>query len=584
MTLQSSGVAISLSDIQTEFGGSNPISLSEYYTGGSYVTAGNAAIPASGQISMSNFYGASAIWYPTVTISSNVSNFNLATYLGSIKGSSISSLGIPIICTVVINSGVLIDSTSPSNAAFDTGTGWPSGSSITITNNGRIHGKGGAGANGNNNTDPATFAPSGGDGGTAFAMSYNVTFNNYGYILAGGGGGGAGGAAQWTGSAYCGGGGGGSGASAGGITASSYFPGETEISTIEGPDFAAITGGVDGTNSTGVYGSTPGTGGIGKAFGTYYSYGNGGEHTPSDYYSYYCYGGRGGSGGQWGMAGEQGWYQDYNYPNDSYDYSGHVDYASSVGIEVGKSPQASKPGLGGRGGYAIQRNSGTLTKGGNWDTDKVRGMIYPFTEVARFTGDGTYGGSFTWVVPSGIYQIYCDLVSGGGGGAGGFGWSGWAGNRTGVAGPAGGYGLNYPLSVTPGETLTIKVGSGGAGGPGKYENLGDTSGGAGEESYVQSSAGRTATVLAGQGAGTGWYYSGGSWQGAATPRTTNKWRGRGLAYGGTYNGIGTRADGNGGRNDNPYSDSYGRGGAAGYIWAGAGGWGWDGLVVIKAAS
>lgn len=36
MALQSSG-AISFSDIQTEFGGSNPISYSEYYKGGTYV-------------------------------------------------------------------------------------------------------------------------------------------------------------------------------------------------------------------------------------------------------------------------------------------------------------------------------------------------------------------------------------------------------------------------------------------------------------------------------------------------------------------------------------------------------------------
>jgi hypothetical protein len=50
MALQSSG-AISLSDIQTEFGGSNPISLSEYY--------GVDTVPASGAISMSQFYGTS---------------------------------------------------------------------------------------------------------------------------------------------------------------------------------------------------------------------------------------------------------------------------------------------------------------------------------------------------------------------------------------------------------------------------------------------------------------------------------------------------------------------------------------------
>lgn len=52
MALQSSG-AISLNDIQTEFGGSNPIGINEYYG----VAPG---IPASGQISIGDFYGASA--------------------------------------------------------------------------------------------------------------------------------------------------------------------------------------------------------------------------------------------------------------------------------------------------------------------------------------------------------------------------------------------------------------------------------------------------------------------------------------------------------------------------------------------
>jgi hypothetical protein len=52
MALQTSG-AISLANVQTEFGGVNPISISEYY--------GKAAgIPASGTISLSVFYGASA--------------------------------------------------------------------------------------------------------------------------------------------------------------------------------------------------------------------------------------------------------------------------------------------------------------------------------------------------------------------------------------------------------------------------------------------------------------------------------------------------------------------------------------------
>jgi hypothetical protein len=51
-----------LSDIQTEFGGSNPIGLSEYYSGGPLVPAAspapNGPIPSSGQISMGQFRGA----------------------------------------------------------------------------------------------------------------------------------------------------------------------------------------------------------------------------------------------------------------------------------------------------------------------------------------------------------------------------------------------------------------------------------------------------------------------------------------------------------------------------------------------
>ena len=52
MALQSSG-AISLDDIATEFGGSTPHALSEYYG----VATG---IPSSGTIALSDFYGASA--------------------------------------------------------------------------------------------------------------------------------------------------------------------------------------------------------------------------------------------------------------------------------------------------------------------------------------------------------------------------------------------------------------------------------------------------------------------------------------------------------------------------------------------
>ena len=62
MTLPSSGV-ISISDLRTEFSGPTPSSLSDYYSGGTYVPAGTqngsgAVIPTSGTIALSNFYGA----------------------------------------------------------------------------------------------------------------------------------------------------------------------------------------------------------------------------------------------------------------------------------------------------------------------------------------------------------------------------------------------------------------------------------------------------------------------------------------------------------------------------------------------
>lgn len=67
MALQTSG-PISLADIQTEFGGSNPISISEYY-------GAAAGIPASGVISIGDFYGASAnTGLITVTEGSNSRN------------------------------------------------------------------------------------------------------------------------------------------------------------------------------------------------------------------------------------------------------------------------------------------------------------------------------------------------------------------------------------------------------------------------------------------------------------------------------------------------------------------------------
>lgn len=75
MPLPTSG-PISLAAIQAEFGGTNPISLSEYYAGGGLVPTGttgtNGAVPSSGQISLWNFYGTSNSTIPIINISPTV--------------------------------------------------------------------------------------------------------------------------------------------------------------------------------------------------------------------------------------------------------------------------------------------------------------------------------------------------------------------------------------------------------------------------------------------------------------------------------------------------------------------------------
>ena len=70
MALQSSG-QISLKQIASEFSDGAPHKLTEFYKGGSLVSASpsaNAGIPTSGQITLTDFYGAQdAVWSLTVS-------------------------------------------------------------------------------------------------------------------------------------------------------------------------------------------------------------------------------------------------------------------------------------------------------------------------------------------------------------------------------------------------------------------------------------------------------------------------------------------------------------------------------------
>jgi len=186
MALPSSG-QLTMSDIQTEFGGSNPISLSEYYAGGGLVPPGTSgtygAVPSSGQISIQNFYGTSNAF--SFTIAADQANANLrslAVAAGWNQSSSVSA---------TINSGVYVYSTSTGTPALTINGSFPGG--VTLINSGVIQGMGGAGGTGGfavaNGTDGAS-------GGLALSVSVAVSINNANTISGGGGGGGGAGMVQ----------------------------------------------------------------------------------------------------------------------------------------------------------------------------------------------------------------------------------------------------------------------------------------------------------------------------------------------------------------------------------------------------
>jgi hypothetical protein len=61
MPVTSSGLIRLSGDIVAEFGGSAPHALSEYYRDAGLVTSGNTTVPTTGAISLSDFYGTTAI-------------------------------------------------------------------------------------------------------------------------------------------------------------------------------------------------------------------------------------------------------------------------------------------------------------------------------------------------------------------------------------------------------------------------------------------------------------------------------------------------------------------------------------------
>jgi hypothetical protein len=136
--------------------------------------------------------GAAGPFLFTSTISTNQVDYNLYNAMVAAGWDQQK----PVVVQLTINSSVVIYASSNTVSAFTVGT-LPANSSVTITNNGYIVGKGGQGVGKGypTNSDYNLTAPASANGGTAFTTTSPVSINNAsGVIGGGGGGGGAGGA------------------------------------------------------------------------------------------------------------------------------------------------------------------------------------------------------------------------------------------------------------------------------------------------------------------------------------------------------------------------------------------------------
>lgn len=283
MTLPASG-PISFNNINVELGVSGTTQASLGQT--SYR---NLAGVASGQISMSNFYGKSNQF--AFTISSNQTSANLATLATAAGWNGSSQL------VATIASGVYISSNSTGTPGMTVSGSFPGG--VSLINNGFIVGMGGAGGAGGG----SGAGSAGGSGGLALSVSSAISITNNGTI-GGGGGGGGGGQSRRTysdyGNDYWGGGGGGGGRTgatnssggAGGLgmTTNNYTAGRNGVAGTAGTSSSAGSGG--GGNSADGY--VAGSGANGGGWGS--SGGSGSNSSGSGFVGIGPYGGGGGGG------------------------------------------------------------------------------------------------------------------------------------------------------------------------------------------------------------------------------------------------------------------------------------------------
>jgi hypothetical protein len=233
---------------------------------GAFVTT---SVAARGAISMSQFYGVSAVNRRTLTITIGTNTSNFDVYTNTIATGSYST---GLTDVIVVNNATVNSASTPTYAML-VPSSFSSGDTVQIINNSFIHGRGGNGGASN----PAGAGSPGAPGGLGIYVNRPVTIVNNGTIAAGGGGGGGGGRGTSlsgkTGVATAGGGGGGgAGVSTGGAP-----NGSPSTGTAPGPGGGGAGGNVIAAGPGGPGGAlgaagTPGTatpaGGGGGGAGT----------------------------------------------------------------------------------------------------------------------------------------------------------------------------------------------------------------------------------------------------------------------------------------------------------------------------
>jgi hypothetical protein len=279
MALPASG-ALAISQISVELGRASTAT-----TNLNEAAVRSLAGVASGSISISNFYGKSSGF--ALTIASNTNNYNLrsAAVAAGWPGTTDTSV------TVTLNPGVYVGSGSTGSYAFDVGSPWPAGSTVTLVNQGTVVGRGGNGGAGGRGfpgqapTSQITTTGSAGGGGLVTTRATTIT--NNGKIAGGGGGGGGGGSSTHKNSIRAGGGGGGAGigGGSGGTGGTGHYQTGHGSQNGQGSSYTAAGsgGGAGSSTSIGQTARVGGAGGAGGSYGSGGSHGGNGNHDTGDH-------------------------------------------------------------------------------------------------------------------------------------------------------------------------------------------------------------------------------------------------------------------------------------------------------------